>query len=545
LERLCEYGNPFIIMTATMPQHLIDYLAEKLDMEVVIADEEDGNREIMLEYRRDLPVEDIKACSEKQIILCNTQAQIEKIVKAINEPERVIVLNDKLQPSDRKRAEEQVIQYFGKHSSNSHNKILVASQIVEAGMDISAPVMYSVICPMDSLIQRAGRIARWGGKGRIVVFEVEGSEAIYDPKLLSHTLKIVQKHSSTLFSWKQQKEWVTEVLDPYYREFLSEKNMKRHQISIQKDGRGQLIRDIDQVSIIVDPDVQEDSPLEIANKESVSEWIGKVKKYLKNEIIYRVTPNGLQKISVFEIESGDTIIYNGNNSIYDEIGFRFKEGEQSPRFYEKNYVSSSYKQEDYVEEPWILHAKETQRQMKQILEKEQFHSFVSKNLESIAFLAGLHDIGKLDKVWQQHFAAYKGIPLAHFPFQKGINPKLFEHRNHALIGAISLQNILSHRKLYLNILLQHHKRWFPQEQTIYLREYEFVDEAKEVLKEYGLSPKAVPFRDKYKELTYEEDVMNPLDEDWVLFVYLVGTLMKADRLAIEEVKRQWKSKNAS
>lgn len=544
LEKLYEYGNPFLIMTATMPQGLIDYLAKKFNMEVIIADEETPNREVVIEYRKELPIEEIKACSEKQIIICNTQAQIEKVVRAINEPDRVIVLNNKLLSSDRRKVEEQVIQYFGKHSSNDHNKILVASQIIEAGMDISAPVMYSVICPIDSLIQRAGRVVRWGGKGRIVIFELEGSETIYDIELLTRTLEVVQKHSSTLFSWKQQKEWVNEIMDPYYQEFLSEKSMKKHRISIKKDGKEQLIRDIDQVSIIVDPDIQEDSPLEIADKESVSEWTEKARKYLKGETIYRVTSKGLQKISASEIETGDTIIYNGKNSIYDEIGFRFREGGQSPRFYEKDLSPSPHKYEDYIEEPWILHAKETRKQMKKILEKEQFHPFVLKNLESISFLAGLHDIGKLDKVWQQHFASYKRTPLAHFPFKKGINPKLFENRNHALISAVSLQNILSHRKLYLNILLQHHKRWFPQEHTIYLKEYEFVDEAKEVLKEYGLSPKVVPFHDKHKELTYENDVMNPLDKDWVLFVYLVGTLMKADRLAIEEVKRQLKKKTS-
>ncbi len=49
------------------------------------------------------------------------------------------------------------------------NRIIVATQVVEAGVDISAGVLITELAPWSSLVQRLGRAARWGGSAQILV----------------------------------------------------------------------------------------------------------------------------------------------------------------------------------------------------------------------------------------------------------------------------------------------------------------------------------------------------------------------------------------
>lgn len=51
------------------------------------------------------------------------------------------------------------------------NRIIVATQVVEAGVDISAQALVTELAPWASLVQRFGRCARYGGKGQIVVVD--------------------------------------------------------------------------------------------------------------------------------------------------------------------------------------------------------------------------------------------------------------------------------------------------------------------------------------------------------------------------------------
>lgn len=50
------------------------------------------------------------------------------------------------------------------------NRILVATQVVEAGVDISATCLLTRLAPWPSLVQRFGRAARYGGSAEVIVF---------------------------------------------------------------------------------------------------------------------------------------------------------------------------------------------------------------------------------------------------------------------------------------------------------------------------------------------------------------------------------------
>ena len=52
------------------------------------------------------------------------------------------------------------------------NRIIVSTQVIEAGVDISASLLVTELAPWPSLVQRFGRCARWGGLGHVVVADL-------------------------------------------------------------------------------------------------------------------------------------------------------------------------------------------------------------------------------------------------------------------------------------------------------------------------------------------------------------------------------------
>lgn len=60
------------------------------------------------------------------------------------------------------------------------DRIIVATQVVEAGVDISAGLLVTELAPWASLVQRFGRCARWGGTGRAIVADLglKGDKAL-------------------------------------------------------------------------------------------------------------------------------------------------------------------------------------------------------------------------------------------------------------------------------------------------------------------------------------------------------------------------------
>jgi len=73
--------------------------------------------------------------------------------------------------------------------------IIVATQVVEAGVDVSAGCLVTELAPWSSLVQRFGRCARYGGTGRVLVVDRERDEeqsAPYQPQELEIAWKTLQ-----------------------------------------------------------------------------------------------------------------------------------------------------------------------------------------------------------------------------------------------------------------------------------------------------------------------------------------------------------------
>lgn len=58
-----------------------------------------------------------------------------------------------------------------KHCNTAADRIIVATQVIEAGVDISATVLVTELAPWPSLVQRLGRAARYGGSADVTVID--------------------------------------------------------------------------------------------------------------------------------------------------------------------------------------------------------------------------------------------------------------------------------------------------------------------------------------------------------------------------------------
>lgn len=215
LGNLCR----FCIMTATLSEKYISELSEVLNAEVVSIEDfpDDVLRISSLKIPEGKPCKKIiktilgtikadlilKEHKLKTIVICN---RVEKAQQLYNEiitnedlkidKSNIICLHSRFFDEDRKQKEEYLKKTFGKN--NTESAILISTQVVEAGMDISCDTMHVEISPINSFLQRAGRCARWEGEyGEIYVYDIleleerEKVEVETDDKEILNQLKTI------------------------------------------------------------------------------------------------------------------------------------------------------------------------------------------------------------------------------------------------------------------------------------------------------------------------------------------------------------------
>ncbi len=85
--------------------------------------------------------------------------QLEKrLSKRKPAPPTLALVHSRFRPVDRRREMDKVI---GTGDANPHGRIVVATQAVEAGVDISSAVLFTEIGPWSSMVQRFGRANRY------------------------------------------------------------------------------------------------------------------------------------------------------------------------------------------------------------------------------------------------------------------------------------------------------------------------------------------------------------------------------------------------
>lgn len=115
----------------------------------------------------------------RTLVVVNTVRKAQEIGQSLlkDPPEgaHILVLHSRFFPHDRAAIEEHLTPLYGP-KAGAANVILVATQVVEAGLDLSADLLLTELAPVNALVQRAGRCARYAAprhEGEVVVFDLE------------------------------------------------------------------------------------------------------------------------------------------------------------------------------------------------------------------------------------------------------------------------------------------------------------------------------------------------------------------------------------
>jgi CRISPR-associated endonuclease/helicase Cas3 len=155
------------------------------------------------------------------LVVCNTVKRACETYDAIRQKDAsqdLRLVHGRFRPTERE-------QWRGEFLSRPNcctgtNRIIVATQVVEAGVDISSGCLVTDLAPWTSLVQRFGRCARYGGNGVVHVVDrgiSEKSCSPYSEAELLAALDGIQKISDVGITELQKFE---ESLDPADRRKL-------------------------------------------------------------------------------------------------------------------------------------------------------------------------------------------------------------------------------------------------------------------------------------------------------------------------------------
>ncbi len=272
LRRLCQ----FVLMTATLSDEGVKWLASQLDAEPFsITDAE--IRELPSQKTKQrtwrwiedrLTAQEVRAVHRggRTIALTNTVGRAQLLFKDLQvafegTPTKLVLLHSRYFPADRKAIEDQLSNYFGPQATLI-DVVLVTTQVIEAGIDISADDLLTEVAPMNALVQRAGRVARYEHRniGTISVLDVGSIRPYEDKSAVEATREILREAvgQNRVIDFAEEQSWIDRIhAEGETRAFGEYENLYRRRQQVHAAMEGDeaklrdLVRDIDSVSVVL------------------------------------------------------------------------------------------------------------------------------------------------------------------------------------------------------------------------------------------------------------------------------------------------------
>lgn len=193
LEVFCHSKVPTVVMTATMPESLQSDFFDGLHAHSV----EYGGGPLVdrkISWRttnwrlldNDKPSNELvntlsKGKSKKILIVVNRVDIAQKLAKGLVSFEPFLI-HSRFSTIDRKARESDAISLLGKGDARKAG-VVISTQVCEVGLDISCDLLITECASADALVQRIGRVMRWGGTGKVMIAYPEKSVPYVDKKL--------------------------------------------------------------------------------------------------------------------------------------------------------------------------------------------------------------------------------------------------------------------------------------------------------------------------------------------------------------------------
>ncbi|HIP72247.1 MAG TPA: CRISPR-associated helicase Cas3', partial [Anaerolineae bacterium] len=296
--------SPFLLMTATFSGDMLRELATELNAEPILLTKADladipsqNKRRYFHTVDRYLVGEDGVFVDEivaahlsqngraRSLVVCNQVERAQQVYQALKQrPEltgvEVRLLHSRFLREDRQNIEKEIRHEFHKEEENhvfAHDSmILVGTQVVEVGLDMSSYALHTELAPGTAILQRAGRCARYEDeKGHVYVYPVEkfapysGKESKQQCEL---TWEWLQTRDGQHLDFEQEQALINHAHTPSDKRILDglhgtewDLRTKIHALWRGEGSRAEassLIRDIQAVSVVVhaDPDQLQHAP---------------------------------------------------------------------------------------------------------------------------------------------------------------------------------------------------------------------------------------------------------------------------------------------
>ncbi|MDQ3927599.1 MAG: CRISPR-associated endonuclease Cas3'' [Chloroflexota bacterium] len=176
LQQLCAYyGTTVVLSTATQPAFDTIPDFRTIQATEIVPDPAryfDILKRVEYEWRADRPlawdeIADIARSEPRCLAVVNTKQNAMSLLDALDDPE-ALHLSTLLCGAHRRN----VIAEVKRRLASGESCHLVATQVIEAGVDLDFPMVLRALGPLDGIIQAAGRCNREGRleKGRVIVF---------------------------------------------------------------------------------------------------------------------------------------------------------------------------------------------------------------------------------------------------------------------------------------------------------------------------------------------------------------------------------------
>ncbi len=255
IKDIVSLGGKFLLMTATLPGFIKEELESK-NIEYVEIDLYEGKIRNEGKERDTIKIKDIarhkielkekdieddvdeiikKANAGKRVlVVLNTVEKAEKVYEEIKDSRKfegfLELLHSRFTLNERKEKEKKLEEEFKNPKPENENlpKILVATQVVEASLDIDADYLFTEIAPIDSLIQRMGRVVR---RVDLLSGKVKGKDEDFEYGNLyeegeANILVYCEKEKDKIKESGKGKVYETELIQKAYRVLKNKKEIK-------------------------------------------------------------------------------------------------------------------------------------------------------------------------------------------------------------------------------------------------------------------------------------------------------------------------------
>jgi CRISPR-associated endonuclease/helicase Cas3 len=465
-------------MTATATHPLEEILRDALNAVSIPATESEAvalmkslpsitevTRHIVLEHDL-LSAESVLRCHQgRSIVLLNTVGRAQEMFEQLRRKKRpetcLMLLHSRFFKEDRRAKEEMLRSLFGKEAKG--DAILVATQVVEAGLNISCEHLHTELCPMNALIQRGGRCARFAGEtGTVHVYPLPQKDKTWLPYgdqhgediALTKTRALLHRIGHATLRPRDAAAWVQEVHGTEDEHALREGWRTRLNNCLGLIQQNAILREPRRVTDFIRGEDTDSIRVIISGETSRPESPGQREGLsLSRRSLSRVFQKGSQDIgwywdgsdeepwktlkSADSLKSTYVVCLPPSVAAYNkDIGLRIGTpgNQESPNRIEPQRPGYA----PLRMEPWTAHAQQVAKEASRRLEKEgwktgllglglkrRYGLAAHMIMDTAQACALLHDFGKLQNDWQRWAEAAQRsrdssyehkIPLAHTDF---------------------------------------------------------------------------------------------------------------------------------